>query len=69
MENDKEVLITLGRLEGKIETLTSVMASQAEATKMHDKRLRELESSRSALLGAVFILSAAVSTAIAWLTR
>ena len=69
MENDKEVLITLGRLEGKIETLASVMATQAEPAQRHDERLRELESSRSALLGAVFILSAAVSGVMAWITK
>lgn len=69
MESNTELLLALGRLEGKVDALiTAESMHNATATK-HDDRLRQLEQSRSALVGAVAILSTAISALVAWMTR
>lgn len=49
---DNEILIALGRLEGKVDALITRQAVHDEELDRHDKRLRELEQSKSWLLGA-----------------
>lgn len=66
---DSDLLLALGRLEGKVDALIANCAVQAETLKLQDGRIRQLETSRSALLGAVTILSTAVSAGIAWVVR
>ena len=48
---DNEILIALGRLEGKVDALIARQAIHDEELDRHDKRLRELEQSKSWLLG------------------
>ena len=68
-QNDRDLLLAIGRLEGKVDALIANSAVQSEEIHHHDSRLRTLETSRSALVGAVAIISAAVSAGIAWFTR
>lgn len=63
---DRDLLLALGRLEGKVDALVSSVATQAGTTRLHDGRLRTLETSRSALIGAVAILSTAISALVAY---
>ena len=56
---DKEILIALGRLEGKVDALMTRQTVHDEELGMHDKRLRDLEQSKAWLLGAAAILGAA----------
>ena len=49
MNND--LMLALGRLEGKVDALIQGQAAQGEKLNAHDKRIRELEQAKSWLLG------------------
>lgn len=68
METNTELLLALGRLEGKVDSLIASDSHHVESFTKHDERLRILENQRSALLGAVSVVSAAVSAGVAWVT-
>lgn len=57
-EMEKEILIALGRLEGKVDALMTRQAIHDEKLEGHDKRLRELEQSKAWILGAAAVLGA-----------
>tara|TARA_R100001510_G_scaffold45594_1_gene42321 strand:+ start:176 stop:385 length:210 start_codon:yes stop_codon:yes gene_type:complete len=61
MEPDNQILIALGRLEGKVDALISRQVMHDEELQKHDLRLRNLEQGRSWLLGAAAMVGAAVS--------
>ena len=61
---DNEILIALGRLEGKVDSLITRQAIHDEELNRHDTRLRHLEQSRSWLLGATAAMAAIVSIVI-----
>jgi hypothetical protein len=71
MTEDKRnaLFLSLGRLEGKMDAVISLCNTHSDTLEKHDERVRELESSRSALIGAVAILSTAISAAVAWFSR
>jgi hypothetical protein len=58
---DNEILIALGRLEGKVDALITRQAIHDEELDRHDKRLRELEQSRAWILGAAAVIGAAAA--------
>jgi hypothetical protein len=52
-----EVLIALGRLEGKMDAMmVSLRAQEAELKKL-EERIRELENNRAWMLGAAAVIS------------
>ena len=55
---DNEILIALGRLEGKVDALIARQAIHDEELDRHDKRLRDLEQSRAWVLGAAAVVGA-----------
>ena len=61
---DKDVLLALGRLEGKVDALISqTKVFQADITD-HDARIRSLESSKAVIYGVCGVLAALVSSAV-----
>ena len=66
---DSDLLLAFGRLEGKVDALIANGAAQAESLKLQDERMRQLETSRSALMGAVAIIATAISATVAWATQ
>ena len=58
---NEEILMALGRLEGKVDSLITTQAVHNEELARHDKRLRELEQSKSWLLGAAATVGALAS--------
>lgn len=60
---------TLGSLEGKMDAILAINAIHHERLVDQDARLRELEQSRSALIGAALIISSVVSALVAWFLR
>ena len=54
-------MVALGRLEGKVESLLSMQRSHAEDIDKLDKRVRDLEHSKSWLMGAAAIIGAGAS--------
>ena len=55
---NEELLLALGRLEGKMDALIQMQHIQQEEIKSHDERIRSLEHSRGAFLGAAGIVGA-----------
>jgi hypothetical protein len=58
MEPNNEILLALGRLEGKVDSLISRQKLVDEELDRHETRLRNLEQSRSWLLGASAVVGA-----------
>lgn len=54
---NEEILLALGRLEGKMDSMMTSLRIQEQELKVLDERIRELEQSRSWLLGAAAIIS------------
>lgn len=69
MENSKDILLALGRLEGKVESLISMQRATEEHVNSLDRRLRTLEQGRSYLLGIAAAIGAASSALFSWITQ
>ena len=63
-ENDKEILLALGRLEGKVDSIISRQMVHDEELDRHDQRIRNLEQSKSWVIGAAAAVGAIVSVVI-----
>lgn len=66
MQND-EILLALGRLEGKMDSLMKNSHLQTELMREHDLRLRRLETSKATMLGMSSALAFIVSSAVTYL--
>lgn len=64
MTMNDELLIALGRLEGKMDALLNMQRSQEEQLKEHDTRLRELENHKHYIIGVAAVIGAIASAAI-----
>tara|TARA_R100000458_G_C8232449_1_gene213751 strand:+ start:680 stop:889 length:210 start_codon:yes stop_codon:yes gene_type:complete len=58
---NEELLLALGRLEGKVDSLITSLAVHDEELQRLDHRIRQLEQSRSWMLGAAAVIGAAAS--------
>lgn len=58
---DNDVLMALGRLEGKVDALISGQKAQAEDISILDDRVRTLEQGRGMVLGGAIVAGALVS--------
>ena len=58
---NEELLLALGRLEGKVDSLITSLAVHDEELNRLDHRVRNLEQSRSWMLGAAAVIGAAAS--------
>ena len=67
MEDTKDILLALGRLEGKVESLLHMQRSHAEDMDRLDKRVRLLEQGRAALLGGAAVVGSIAATIISWI--
>jgi hypothetical protein len=52
-----EVLIALGRLEGKVDAMMTALRVQEQEIRKMDERIRHLEQSKAWLLGAAAVIS------------
>jgi hypothetical protein len=66
---NEQLLIALGRLEGKVDALLNLQKMQEEQLKNHDHRLRKLEEHKHYMVGIVAVVGAGVSLAVAVLSR
>lgn len=55
---NEEILLALGRLEGKVDAMMSSLRIQEQELKTLEKRIRELEQSRAWMLGAAGVIAA-----------
>jgi|TARA_Y100001973_G_C5183384_1_gene326278 hypothetical protein len=69
MEDTKDILLALGRLEGKVESLLHMQRSHAEDMDRLDKRVRVLEQGRAALLGGAAVIGSVAATIISWIFK
>lgn len=54
---NEEILLALGRLEGKVDAMMTSLRIQEQELKVLDERVRHLEQSKAWLLGAAAIIS------------
>tara|TARA_R100000808_G_scaffold13906_2_gene33330 strand:- start:20049 stop:20252 length:204 start_codon:yes stop_codon:yes gene_type:complete len=64
---NEELLLALGRLEGKMDALITRQAVHDEELERMDVRLRNLEQSRSWLMGASAAIGASFALIVQWL--
>jgi len=69
MDDSKEIMLALGRLEGKVESLIHMQRSHGEELGRLDRRVRILEQGKSAMLGAAAAVGAVAGTIISWLLK
>ena len=69
MQDSKDILLALGRLEGKVESLISMQRSTSESVKTLDRRVRVLEQGKSWVLGVAAAVGATISLLVTWLTK
>jgi hypothetical protein len=58
---ESEMMLAIGRLEGKVDTLIQMQRIQEDQIKNHEERLRELEHSKSFAMGWAAAIGAGVS--------
>ena len=58
MTTQDDLLLAIGRLEGKVDALIAAQRAQDDTLNHHDKRIRTLENSRSLMLGAAAVIGA-----------
>ncbi len=64
---NEEILVALGRLEGKVDALITRQSLIDEEMGRQEKRIRALEQSKSWVLGAAAMVGAAVSLLVRFL--
>jgi TolA-binding protein len=66
---ESEMMLAIGRLEGKVDTLIQLQRMQEEQIKNHEDRLRQLEHSKSYAMGIAAAIGAVISTATTLLSK
>ena len=66
---DNEILIALGRLEGKVDALIARQALLDQEIEKLDHRLRSLEQSKSWVVGAAAAGGAILSMSVQWIMK
>ena len=61
MAPDNQILLALGRLEGKVDAMLSRQKYHDEELDRQDQRLRKLEQGRSWMLGAAAVVGSVCS--------
>ncbi len=69
MEDSREILLALGRLEGKVESLLHMQRAHDEEITVLDKRIRYLEQGRAALLGGAAVIGSVAATIISFIFK
>jgi len=69
MNNDHELMIALGRLEGKMDALIQMQRIQEEQIKYHEERIRALEHYKSFAMGVAAFVGAITSLVISYFMR
>ena len=69
LHGESEIMLAIGRLEGKVDTLIQMQRIQEEQIKNHEDRLRQLEHSKSYAMGIAAAIGAVVSTAMSLVTK
>ena len=69
MEDTRYILIALGRLECKVESLITMQQHHNEELGRMDKRLRLLEQGKAAILGVAAVVGSITAATVSWVLR
>lgn len=69
MDDTQEILLALGRLEGKVEALLQMQSNQDKALNDLDKRVRLLEQGKAAFYGGAAVIGASAAAVISWVFK
>lgn len=69
MEDSRDILIALGRLEGKVESLIHLQRAHAEDMERMEHRVRILEQGKAALLGGAMVVGSIAATLVSWIFK
>lgn len=69
MEDSKDILLALGRLEGKVESLIAMQRATDDRLVNLERRIRTLEQGKSYIMGAAAAIGAATSALISWIAK
>lgn len=69
MDDSKEIMLALGRLEGKVESILSMQRTHDEEMGRIDKRVRLLEQGKSMMLGGAAVIATIASAIITLFLR
>jgi hypothetical protein len=69
MTSQDDLLLAIGRLEGKVDSILATMRMHHEELENLDQRVRSLESGRSYVLGIACVLSFLVTLVFDTLTN
>jgi pantothenate kinase len=69
MSQDHDVMLAIGRLEGKLDSLLQMRQQQQAEIKELDSRVRHLEHMKSLIIGSAGAVSAGVSLLLNFLNK
>lgn len=69
MSQDHDVMLAIGRLEGKLDSLIQLRQQQQQEIRDLDTRVRALESAKSLIIGGAGIVSASVTLLLNFINR
>jgi len=69
MSQDHDVMLAIGRLEGKLDSLIQLRQQQQQEIRDLDTRVRALESAKSLIIGGAGVVSASVTLLLNFINR
>jgi hypothetical protein len=69
MAQDHDVMLAIGRLEGKLDSILQMRQQQQQEIKEIDGRVRQLEHMKSIMIGSAGAVSAGVSLLLNFLNK
>ena len=67
MDGERDILLALGRLEGKVESLLHMQHTHAETLDNMENRIRILEQGKAALMGGAMVVGSVAATVVSWI--
>ena len=69
MDGERDILLALGRLEGKVESLLHMQHTHAETLDTMESRIRILEQGKAALMGGAMVVGSVAATIVSWIFK
>jgi hypothetical protein len=69
MEDTENILLALGRLEGKVESLINMQRSHDENLESLEQRVRILEQGKAYIYGGAAVIGSLVAALMSWIIK
>jgi len=69
IHNEAELILVIGRLEGKLDAFLQMHRSHEERLKTYENRIRLLENSKSYVYGVAAVLGFLTSSCLIFITK